>query len=153
MLFFRPLLTGTLLVLAAAALLAACGRDDDSSAERSPVDIDVPSEAAGASPILLPDTFPAELPVYSEATLIRGDDFGGRFIAEWRTDDSTSDVADFYQGALATAPWSIQIESEEGGVTLIEFGGGGQVRFVGSIAVAPIPDTGLTRVMLSLLEY
>ncbi len=142
-----------LLVLAAAVLLAACGDDDDAEGGGSPADIAVPSETTDPSPVVLPDTFPVEFPVYSGATLTRADDFGGRFIAEWRADDSTSDVADFYHAALATLPWSIQIESEEGSLMRIEFVGGGQVRFVGDMALAPIADTGQTRVLLNLLEY
>ena len=152
-LFFRPLPIGMLLVLAAAVLLTACGDDDDADAGGSPGDVAVPSERTDPSPAVLPDTFPVEFPVYGEATLTRADDFGGRFIVEWRVDDSTSDVADFYRVALATLPWSIQIESEEGSVMQIEFVGVGQVRFVGDMALAPIPDTDQTRVLLSLLEY
>lgn len=144
---------GALLVLVVALLLAACGDDDDSNADPSPGGINVPSETTEPSPAVLPDTFPSEFPVYSEATLIRAGDFGDRFIAEWQAIDSTADVTDFYQSALATAPWSVQTESEENGVTRIEFVGGGQVRFVGDIAVAPIPSTGRTRVVLNLLAY
>jgi len=152
MLFSRPLLIATLLVVAA-VLLAACGGDDDSGAGTPPGGIDVPSETPEPSVASLPDTFPAEFPVYSGMTVIRGGDLGGRFIVEWRAMDSTADVVDFYLGALAAAPWSIQIESTEGAVTQIEFVGEEPVRFVGELAVAPIPDTGETRVVLSLLEY
>ena len=138
-------------VLAAAVLLAACGDDDDSTAGTSPEGVDVSTEP---SPGELPDTFPGAFPVYSGATLTRAGDFGGRFIAEWRAIAATADVADFYLGALAASPWSIQIESEEGGVTLIEFVGDEETaRFVGDVAIAPIQGTEQTRVLLNLVAY
>lgn len=142
-----------MLLVAVVVLLAACGDDDDSSAGTSPGGIDIPSDTTEPSVASLPDTFPAEFPVYSGATLIRAGDLGDRFIAEWRATGSASDVADFFLRALATAPWSIQIESEEGDVTRIEFVGEEDTRFVGNLAVAPIPDTGDTRIVLSLLEF
>ena len=116
---FRPLLICTLLVTVVAVLLTACG-DDDANAGGSPGDIDLPSASRESGPAVLPAAFPAEFPVYIKATLTRADDFGGRFVVEWRADDSTSDVAEFYEASLAVVPWSIQIMSEEGSVIRIE---------------------------------
>ena len=129
-----------MILVVAAVLLAACGDDG------------APSSATETTAASLPDTFPVEFPIYDGATLIRAGDLDGRYIAEWRVIDATSDVADYYLVALATDPWSVQIESAEGEVMQIEFVGDEQAPFVGSLAVAPIPDTTDTRVVLSLVE-
>ena len=117
-------------VVAAVALLAACGGGD----------------GEGPGGVELPEGFPQDFPVYAGATIEEATvaPEGGRFLAEWRSTESTDQVRAFYEKELDEEPWQVENTQEIPGIEalVIEFARRDPPEQRGTVVIAPTEENG-----------
>jgi len=119
-----------LLALALPLLALACDGDGGStggtaspssgspvaSASPSPGTVDIGGTAVPISTAVvtgrLPDGFPEDFPIFSEAEILRAAFTGERFLVGMTTDTPRADVLAFYEGALAETRWQVGSKDE-----------------------------------------
>ncbi|MCX6433149.1 MAG: hypothetical protein NTX29_10295, partial [Actinobacteria bacterium] len=142
-------------------LLAACGGVAQSVAEKAAeqavggnVDItddgvtvtdDQGNEVAMGTDVSLPDTWPAEIPVFDGGTLsmvsVQDD---GSASAMWLTDATPQEATDTYAAALDAAGYTQSQTSNMGGMIVSEYTGNGY-----TVSLNSIEADGQTTLMLS----
>lgn len=67
----------------------------------------------------IPDNFPSDVPVYSEAEVITSSESGDNFTLALKSSDSVSEVSDFYKTKLADKGWTLSNPIDLSGSTTI----------------------------------
>ena len=123
----------------------AVGGDVDINDEGVTVTDDQGNEVAMGTDVALPDTWPAEIPVFDGGSLsmvsVQDD---GTVSAMWLTDGTPQEAGDAYGAALEAAGYPQSQTSNMGGMIVTEYNGNGY-----SINVTSIEADGQTTVMLA----
>jgi hypothetical protein len=84
------------------------------------------NEVAIGEDVSLPDTWPAEVPVYEDGTLAMvSTQADGAAFATWMTDATPEEAATSYDAALTAAGFTLETDSNMGGMVVREYVGNG----------------------------
>lgn len=99
----------------------------------------------------LPEQFPADFPIYPNATVTGGSQQGTNLTAFLNTPDPSSDVVEFYRQALDQSPWNLAAVTESEAATFVNFSHSEDESLSGTVVIQALgTDSQATQIIVFL---